>query len=114
MAKGNKAALANLQEGFKIIKNKKNWIQGYLNDLEATGAEEGEPSKFCAVGVTEFVDGKGEDRALEYLDQATEELFGSKQDWFSVVDANDHGTRKTAHARVVRVFKRAIQLAKGA
>jgi hypothetical protein len=114
-----KQALANLQESFELIKNRKNWIQG--NWVEFDEDEEGNetPARFCAVGAVEHIDGKGEERAKILLDQAAYELYPKlfdEPDDASVISVNDSDDVKpvTAHARVVKVFKRAIQLAKGA
>lgn len=110
-----KQALANLQEAFKLIKNRKNWVQGTYYETDG----EGNRVQFCALGASNHVDGKGEERAASLLDRAAFELFPKLfegRQFGSVVTINDDPNvrPRTAHARVLKVFKRAIQLAQGA
>ena len=108
-----KQALANLQEAFELVKDKKNWIQDDFEEYEydEDGDPVGEPVRFCAIGAVQYVDGRGEARAIDLLDQAREELFPK---FAHIPDLNDTGSRAAAHKRVVKIFQRAIQLAKGA
>lgn len=94
-----RTAKAALKAAYAIIKNPKRWTQGTYQ--KGTG----DTAQFCAYGALRFVDGSGQRKAEELLRSACNVLFDGR----SIVGVNDGGTRRTAHLRILRAFRRAIR-----
>lgn len=107
-----------LEEAKALIKPMKNWTQGYYaHDSNGKNVTPDDPkaTKFCAIGavyragVANGLFPNGETaRAEKTLNRVAADRYSVP----GIASLNDIGDRRTAHDKIMRVFDRAIALAR--
>jgi hypothetical protein len=91
-----------LKRAKRLIRDKKNWMQG---DSDNGDPYQGvEPTRFCAMGALNHVDGPNEQRAIWVLEQACDARYGTNE----VASINDG---RDGHKRILVAFDDAIKVA---
>jgi hypothetical protein len=96
-----KSVADTLIKSKKVITPAARWIKKEYN--------RGDNIQFCAIGALQFIDGKYEKAAHSYLKDALREM-DPEQDFDEVENFNDY--EGTSHRDVLRLFDRAIAIAK--
>lgn len=128
-----KSALANLEAARKLIRPFKHWTVGQLAvrpvddgygevTLRECSPKNKNATAFCALGAVRHVNGPGEKKALNLLRIAALQIQvkdgeagrDEKPRNDHVISINDLEDSKENHRRVLKLFSRAIKLAKRA
>jgi hypothetical protein len=113
-----------LQLARKLIKPFRYWTVGSLaegkdkdGDIHSVGVKSTKAEAFCALGALLRVNTRHQKRAKFFLQQAAAEYMGTDPIYAreaDIFDVNDRGQDKETHREVLKMFARAIQLAKKA